>query len=136
MADRDGGLIFDAGMLTVEEYLDRWLADSVGDGADLYLRTPRADNPGAPSPHTLGRVKFKTLTSAYVRTLHHEKLDAGARADTVHKIHPTPHKALFGAVWDGLMLRNAAGPGERDSLALPYRHRHSGSDPGSNGIFG
>ena len=29
MADRDRGLIFDAGMLIVEGYLDRWLADSV-----------------------------------------------------------------------------------------------------------
>lgn len=29
MADRDGGLIFDAGKMTVGEYLDRWLSDSV-----------------------------------------------------------------------------------------------------------
>src|SRR5829696_5092665 len=29
MADRDSGLIFDAGKLTVGEYLERWLADSV-----------------------------------------------------------------------------------------------------------
>ena len=28
MADRDGGLIFDAGKMTVGEYLDRWLSDS------------------------------------------------------------------------------------------------------------
>ncbi len=27
MTDRDGGLIFDAGALTVGEYLDRWLKD-------------------------------------------------------------------------------------------------------------
>jgi hypothetical protein len=29
MADRNGGLIFDAGNLTAVEYLDRWLSDSV-----------------------------------------------------------------------------------------------------------
>src|ERR671916_2451278 len=29
MADRDGGMVFDAGTLTVGEYLDRWLKDSV-----------------------------------------------------------------------------------------------------------
>ena len=29
MADRDGGLVFDAGALTVGEYLGRWLKDSV-----------------------------------------------------------------------------------------------------------
>src|SRR3954453_8983036 len=35
MADRDGGLIFDAGRLTVGEYLDRWLADSLKDTVRL-----------------------------------------------------------------------------------------------------
>src|SRR5918998_277244 len=29
MADRDGGIVYDAGKLTVGEYLERWLADSV-----------------------------------------------------------------------------------------------------------
>jgi integrase len=29
MANRDGGLVYDAGKLTVGEYLDKWLADSV-----------------------------------------------------------------------------------------------------------
>jgi len=29
MADRDGGPLYDAGKLTISEYLDRWLADSV-----------------------------------------------------------------------------------------------------------
>src|SRR5215213_1562849 len=29
MSDRDGGLVFDAGKLTVGEYLGRWLNDSV-----------------------------------------------------------------------------------------------------------
>src|SRR5215203_4164985 len=29
MADRDGGLIYEAGALTVGEYLERWLKDSV-----------------------------------------------------------------------------------------------------------
>src|SRR5688572_17875445 len=29
MADRDGGVVFDAGGATVGDYLDRWLSDSV-----------------------------------------------------------------------------------------------------------
>lgn len=29
MADRDGGLVFDAGKLTLGEYLGRWLRESV-----------------------------------------------------------------------------------------------------------
>ena len=31
LSDREGGLLFDAGSLTVGEYLDRWLTDSVKD---------------------------------------------------------------------------------------------------------
>src|ERR671917_1720804 len=31
MADRNGGIVYDAGKLTVGEYLTRWLADSVKD---------------------------------------------------------------------------------------------------------
>ena len=31
MADRDSGIVYDAGKMTVGEYLDRWLADSVKD---------------------------------------------------------------------------------------------------------
>jgi integrase len=29
LADRDGGFVFDAGSLTVGEYLDKWLTDSL-----------------------------------------------------------------------------------------------------------
>jgi integrase len=29
MADRDGGIVYDAGKLVVGEYLDRWLSESV-----------------------------------------------------------------------------------------------------------
>ena len=31
MADRDGGIVLDAGNLNVEQYLERWLEDSVRD---------------------------------------------------------------------------------------------------------
>jgi integrase len=34
MADRDGGLTFDAGKLTIGEYLDRWLEDCIKPLAD------------------------------------------------------------------------------------------------------
>src|ERR671915_2542465 len=35
LSDREGGLLFDAGSLTVSEYLDRWLSDSVKDTVRL-----------------------------------------------------------------------------------------------------
>jgi integrase len=56
----------------------------------------------------LGRVKLSVLTSAHVRALYREKLDAGLTPRTVRYIHVTLNKALKQAVADGLIPRNAA----------------------------
>jgi integrase len=108
MADRDGGLIFDAGNLTVGEYMDRWLSDSVR-GTVRVSTYERHD--GIIRTHikpTLGRIKLKSLAPTHVRGLHREKLDSGLAPSTVRKIHSTLHKALSQAVSDGLIPRNAA----------------------------
>jgi hypothetical protein len=58
MADRDGGLIFDAGALTVGEYLDRWLKDI----EDTVRRSTFEGYEYAVGPHikpALGRIKLK-----------------------------------------------------------------------------
>jgi integrase len=108
MADRNGGLIFDAGNLTVGEYLDRWLSDSVRG----TVRTSTFErHEGIIRLHIkpfLGHVGLKKLASVHVRGLHREKLDAGLATATVRKIHSTLHKALSQAVVDGLIPRNAA----------------------------
>jgi integrase len=108
LADREGGLMFDAGSLTVGEYLTHWLSDSVKgtvristfERHEQIIRTHLAP--------TLGRVKLKVLTPAHVRSLHREKLDAGPAPATVRKCHSTLHKVLSQAVQDGLISRNAA----------------------------
>src|ERR671932_1021265 len=108
MADRDGGLVFDAGSITVGEYLDRWLSDSVR-GTVRVSTYERHE--GIIRTHlgpSLGRIKLKSLTPTHVRGLHREKLDAGLAPATVRKIHSTLHKALAQAVSDGLIPRNAA----------------------------
>ena len=56
----------------------------------------------------LGRVGLKNLTPPHVRGLIAEKLESGLAPATVRKIHSTLHKALSGAVSDGLIPRNAA----------------------------
>jgi integrase len=108
MADRNGGLIFDAANLTVGEYLDSWLSDSV---RGTVRSSTFERHEGIIRLHikpSLGRVWLKKLTPAHVRGLHREKLDAGLAPATVGKIHSTLHKALSQAVSDGIVPRNAA----------------------------
>jgi len=108
MADRDGGLVFDADNLKVGEFLERWLVDSVLDTVrpttyERYEQIVRIHLRPA-----LGGVKLKNLTPAHVRGLYREKLQTGLSPRTVQYIHVTLHKALKQAVQDGLIPRNEA----------------------------
>ena len=107
MSDRDGGLVFNAGALTVGEYMDRWLTDV----RDTVRQSTHERYEHAINPHitpALGRIKLKDLTSAQVRWFYRERLDSGLAPATVHKMHVVLHKALKAAVSDGLIPRNAA----------------------------
>ena len=109
MADRDGGLIFDTGKVTLGGYLDRWLADSVKGTVRTSTYERHEEIVRLHIKPSLGRVGLKKLTPAHVRGLYSEKLDSGLLAPaTVRKIHSTLRKALSQAVSDGLVHRNAA----------------------------
>ena len=108
LADREGGLTFDAGNLTVGEYLARWLSDSVRGTVRISTFERHEQIIRVHLAPAFGRMKLKALTLAHVRSLHREKLDAGLAPATVRKIHSTLHKALSQAVADGLIPRNAA----------------------------
>lgn len=108
MADRDGGVVFDAGKLTLGEYLERWLSDSLKGTVRASTCERHEINVRVHISPALGRVLLKALTPAHVRALHREKLDTGLATATVRKIHSTLHKALAQAVADGLIPRNAA----------------------------
>ena len=108
MADRNGGLVYDAGGMTVGGYLDGWLKDSVRGTVRASTVERHEINIRVHIVPVLGRLKLKTLTPANVRGLHREKLDEGLSPATVRKIHSTLHKALAQAVADGLLPRNAA----------------------------
>jgi integrase len=106
LSDRSSGLVFDAGTLTLSEYLDRWLINSVRDTVrqrtwERYEQLARVHIRPA-----LGRARMTALTTAHVRSLYREKLDAGLASRTVQYIHTTLHKALKDAVADGLIPRN------------------------------
>src|ERR687894_1339984 len=108
MADRDGGFLYDAGKLTIREYLDCWLADSV---KGTVKETTYANYAYITHKHispALGHVKLKTLTPAHVRSFYGEKARTNLSAATVKKMHVVLRKALSQAVSDGLIPRNAA----------------------------
>jgi integrase len=114
MANRDKGLIYDDKNLTVGEYLDRWLSDSVRDtvrestySRDKYLAT----NHIKPS---LGRLKLKNLNALHLQGLYRDRLDSGLSGSTVQKVHHVLHKALAQAVRWNLIPRNPA-----DSVKAP-----------------
>ncbi len=108
LADREGGLVFDAGNLTVGEYLDRWLSHSVRDTVrqktyERYESIVRVHLGPA-----LGGIKLKALTPDHVRGLYRDRLDSGLSPRSVLHIHRTLSKALKQATDDGLIPRNAA----------------------------
>jgi integrase len=108
LSDREGGLIFDAKNLTLREYLDRWLEDSVKDTVRVttyqgYERIVRLH-----IKPTLGRIKLNNLTPTHLRALYQERLEAGLAPRMVQLVHTTLHKALKQAVADGLIPRNVA----------------------------
>jgi integrase len=107
MADADRGLVFDAGTLTFQEYLTRWLANSVRDTvrSTTYERYEQITRKHIVPE--VGRVKLKALTPAHVRGLYRKKLEAGLSPRSVQYVHVTLHKALKQAVRDGLVPRNA-----------------------------
>ena len=120
LSDRENGLVFDAGTLTVGEYMDRWLNDSV---RGTVKETTYANYSYIVRVHispVLGRMRLKHLTPGHVRGLYGEKFGTNLSAATVKKMHVVLRKALSQALSDGLIPRNAA-----DGVKLPR-----GSAPG------
>ncbi len=106
MADADRGLVFDAGSLTLGDYLDRWLDNTRGTVRqrtwERYEQICRVH-----LKPELGRVKLKNLTPTHARGLYQEKLRS-LSSRTVQYIHTTLRKALGDALSDGLIPRNVA----------------------------
>jgi integrase len=106
LSDREGGLVFDDKGLTVKEYLERWLKDSVR--GTVKQRTLE-NYEYAVQLHLvpmLGHLKLKALTPMHVQSLYSSKLDSGLSVRTVRLVHATLHKALKQAVRWGLVPRN------------------------------
>jgi integrase len=108
LADREGGLTFDAGAMTVGEYLARWLSHSVRDTVSQKTYERYESIVRVHLSPALGRIKLKALMPDHVRHLYREKLDSWLAPRSVLHIHRTLSKALKQATDDGLIPRNAA----------------------------
>jgi integrase len=107
MADRNSGLIFDTGKLTVGEYLDNWLQNSVRGTVQDRTFERHEQIVRLHIKPTLGRLKLKALGPAHIQGLYRDRLDSGLAPATVQKIHVVLHKALSQAVMWSLAPRNA-----------------------------
>ena len=86
--------MFEAGNVTVGEYLDRWLNDSVKSSVKRRTFESYAHLVRKHVEPTLVGVKLKVLSPAHVQALYREKLDSGLSPTTVEHIHTTLHRAL------------------------------------------
>jgi integrase len=106
ISDRFSGLTFDAGSLTLGEFLDRWLSDSVRDTVRQRTYERHEELVRLHIRPSLGRLKLKVLTPAHVQGFYRDRLDTGLSPATVQKIHVVLHKALDQAVKWNLIPRN------------------------------
>jgi hypothetical protein len=96
IADRDGGLVFEDENLTVAEYMERWLDNSVRGSVrectyDSYRRLAR----GYIVP-VIGRVKLKKLTPMRVQAMYRDMQDRGLSPRTVQYTHAVLELAAIG----------------------------------------
>jgi integrase len=106
MAQRDSGLAFEAGKLTVAEYMNKWLVESARNR--LRPKTYK-DYSGLTRLHivpALGHIKLKKLTPLHVQSFYGTKLESGLSKRTVEYIHTVLHSALKQAVRWELVPRN------------------------------
>ena len=126
MGDAARGIVFDAGTLTVGQWLDSWLSDGLKPlvDADKMTYSTYKRYAGIVGKHlkrALGHRKLKDLTRAEVRKLYAAKSET-LSPRSVDYIHITLQKALSQAVRDDLIPRNVAA-GER-----PHSTRHASPD--------
>jgi integrase len=119
MADRDGGVVYESAKITVGEYLDSWLRDSV---RGTVKETTYANYSYIIRVHispALGRLKLKSLTPAHVRGFYGEKARTNLSSATVKKMHIVLRRALSQAVSEGLAPRNAADSVKPPQVSAP-----------------
>jgi integrase len=107
MAERDAGMVFDAGALRLGDYLDGWL-DSIRDTLRRRTWIRHEEVVRLHLKPSLGNTKLDRVSALQVQSLYRSKLDSGLSPRTVQIIHATLYKALKQAVKWSLLPRNVA----------------------------
>ncbi len=97
IAERDAGVVINAGSLKVERYLDRWL-DSVKDTVKQRTWKRHEEVVRLHLKPSLGSIWLDRLGALQVQALYRAKLDSGLSPRTVQIIHTTLSKAFKQAV--------------------------------------
>jgi integrase len=105
MAERESGLVYDCGSLTMEEYLDKWLDAIKGTVRERTWKRSEEIVRLHLVP-TLGNFRLDMLNSLQVQSLYRSKLDYSLSPRTVQIVHATLHKALKQAISWQLIPRN------------------------------
>jgi integrase len=118
MADRNKGLVFDAGKLTLDDHLERWLEDVVKPSASHRTYSTNAQQVRTHIAPALGRIKVKGLRKAHIDRLYREMLDSGLSPSTVRRVHAVLHRAMEEAVRGDLIPRNPAAHANKPKVKL------------------
>src|SRR5215208_1355742 len=106
LSDRNKGLVFDADNLTVGEYLDRWLRDSVQGSVRASTYKSYGQQVRRYLIPSLGQIKLRKLSPMHVQGMYRQMQDRGLSARTVEYTHAVLHRALKQARRWGIVARN------------------------------
>jgi integrase len=116
IADRDGGIILGHQNMSVADYIERWLRDSVKGSVRTSTYASYERQVSRYVIPALGHVKLTKLTPAHVQRLYREMQDRGLSARTVQYTHAVLHRALKQAKRWGMVNLNAAEDVDRPQL--------------------
>ncbi len=118
-----GRLNLEASTLTVGDYLDRWLKDSVAGTVGRHTYRDYSDKVRLHIAPVLGHLKLADLRADHLQALYAHMSAQGASARTVRYVHTTLGKALHQAeAWD-LVPKNVA------RFARPPKPEHTEREP-------
>lgn len=115
-AQKLDGTLIDNGRLTVGDYLDRWLADSVTLTTRASTLASYKQIARLHITPKIGSVKLSKLSAAHVQNLIAEMTRANKSARLVQMTYAVLHRALFVAVRWGLVIRNVTEAVDRPTV--------------------